>query len=199
MFALLCGLVAAAQLSWGEIENQGPSAQLYHAWGNQLYEQNEVVAAEIAWQRGLFLAPWSSELRNNLEVVEAEPLLIIHPHLLMPIFSILFTAYLFLVYAERKRERSFLVVAMLMVVLMIVPYLTLLNQGKVRASQTAYEAVSGQGSSLELEQGEVVQKIRHYGNETQVRRQGGEKVWMPSINYMPLVYFPFLEKNEQIR
>ena len=194
MFLWICGLAAAAQLSWSEISTDGPTAQQYHAWGNQLYERQELVGAQIAWQRGLYLAPWSSDLRNNLSVTEAEASLIVDPRTLIPLLSILLTTYLFLVYIDRKKGRSLLWILMLMVVLSGIPYLTLINQGKMRVGQRAYTAISGQGTSVELEQGEEVQELQRYGAEIQVRRKDGIKVWVPSINYLPLVYDPFLEK-----
>ena len=194
MFVWLCGLAAAAQLSWSELEKGGLTAQEYHAWGNQLYEQQDLVGAQIAWQRGLYLAPWSSELKHNLSLIEAEASLIVDPRLLIPVLSILFTAYLCLVYAERKKGRSLLWIVMLMVVLMAVPYLSLLKKGKIRTAQKAYTAISGQGTSVELEQGELVKELQRYGAEIQILREQGDKVWTSSVNYVPLVHQPLLEK-----
>ena len=194
MLVWLWGLATAAQLSWSEIAKDGLTAQEYHAWGNQLYENQELIGAQIAWQRGLYLAPWSSELRNNLVVTEAQASLIVDPRILIPVFSILLTFYLCMVYTERKKGRSFLWILMLMVALMAVPYLNLINKGQVRVDQKAYTAISGQGTSVDLQQGELVQEIQRYGAEVQIERQDGDKVWISSVNYLPLVHEPFLEK-----
>jgi hypothetical protein len=191
---VMIGVASASTLSWGEVAEKGFSAELYHAWGNQLYEQGEYIAAEVCWQRGLFLAPWSSELRGNLELVGAEHIVAIHPSLSIPIFSLALMLYFILIYKEERRGRPLLWFLFLLSFTSLAHYFYHTTAGRIQSLQRAYSEVEGQGESRDLPAGERVTELQSYGAELQVQLADGSKFWIPSSSYLSFADLPMLEK-----
>lgn len=194
---VIMGLASASTLSWSEVAEKGFSAELYHAWGNQLHEQGEHIAAEVCWQRGLFLAPWSSGLRGNLELVGAEPIVAIHPSLSIPFFSLTLMLYLILIYREERRGRPLLWFIFLLSSTSLAHYFFHTTEGRIQSSQRAYSEVAGQGEARDLPAGEQVKELQIYGAEVQVLLADGSKVWVPSSSYLSFADRPMLEKMSE--
>lgn len=196
MFAIM-GIASASNLSWSKVADKGFSAEMYHAWGNQLYEQGEHIAAEVCWQRGLFLAPWSSELRGNLELVGAELVVAIHPSLSIPFLSLALMSYFILIYREEQRGRPFLWFLFLLSITSLGHYFYYTTEGRIQSPQRAYSEVEGQGEVKDIPAGVRVTELQTYGAELQVRLADGSKVWVPSSSYLSFADRPMLEKMSE--